>query len=80
MRGYEYEKRVRIERGRGDEMGKRRETNARVLDYLPYGYPDDSRPAYQKKSLVHAVGEDQFVLMNFHQRRIRFPWYTTVYI
>jgi putative nucleotide binding protein len=34
-----------------------------VLDYLPYGNPDDQRPVYQKKPLVQAVGADHFVLM-----------------
>lgn len=34
-----------------------------VLDYLPYGNPDDSRPVYQKKPLVQAVGDSHFVLM-----------------
>jgi putative nucleotide binding protein len=34
-----------------------------VLDYLPYGSPEDNRPVYQKKPLVQAVGESHFVLM-----------------
>jgi len=36
---------------------------AYVLDYLPYGSPEDSRPLHQKKPLVQAVGESHFVLM-----------------
>ncbi|MDK2892384.1 DUF655 domain-containing protein [Methanohalophilus sp.] len=45
--------------------GKRpeREEYAWVLDYLPYGNPNDKRPTYQKKPLVQAVGDKQFVLM-----------------
>ena len=34
-----------------------------VLDYLPYGHPDDPRPVYQKKPIVHGVGENHFVLL-----------------
>ena len=34
-----------------------------VLDFLPYGNPDDTRPVYQKKPLVQAVGDSHFVLM-----------------
>ncbi len=34
-----------------------------VLDYLPYGSPEDSRPLHQKKPLVQSVGESHFVLM-----------------
>ncbi|MCG7847919.1 MAG: DUF655 domain-containing protein [ANME-2 cluster archaeon] len=41
----------------------RSEDWAYVLDYLPYGNPEDSRPLHQKKPLVQAVGESHFVLM-----------------
>ncbi|KAF5424655.1 MAG: DUF655 domain-containing protein [Candidatus Methanomarinus sp.] len=34
-----------------------------VLDYLPYGNPEDTRPVYQKKPLIQAVGDSHFVLM-----------------
>ena len=34
-----------------------------VLDYLQYGHPDDPRPVYQKKPIVHGVGESHFVLL-----------------
>lgn len=40
-----------------------REDVAYVLDYLPYGRSDDTRPMYQKKPLVQGVGEKHFVLM-----------------
>ncbi len=63
MKGY-----VRERRG-GKENGKKRETYARVLDFLPYGHPDDSRPVYQKKPLVQAIGEDKFVLMELSPKR-----------
>jgi len=36
---------------------------AYVLDYLPYGSPEDSRPLHQKIPLVQAVGDSHFVLM-----------------
>jgi putative nucleotide binding protein len=46
-------------------IGKKpqKEEWAWVLDYLPYGNPDDQRPVYQRKPLVQAVGADHFVLM-----------------
>jgi putative nucleotide binding protein len=46
-------------------LGKKpeKEDNAYVLDYLPYGRSDDTRPMYQKKPLVQGVGEKHFVLM-----------------
>lgn len=57
---------------------ERREEYAIVLDYLPYGYPEDPRPIYQKKPVVQAIGERYFTLLelipkegktiNIHQR------------
>jgi putative nucleotide binding protein len=46
-------------------IGKKpqKEEWALVLDYLPYGNPDDQRPVYQKKPLVQAVGANYYVLM-----------------
>jgi putative nucleotide binding protein len=46
-------------------LGKKpeKEDIAYILDYLPYGRSDDSRPMYQKKPLVQGVGEKHFVLM-----------------
>ncbi|MGB8217052.1 MAG: DUF655 domain-containing protein [Candidatus Methanoperedens sp.] len=46
-------------------LGKKpeKENIAYILDYLPYGRSDDSRPMYQKKPLSHGVGEKHFVLM-----------------
>ena len=40
-----------------------KEEMAYVLDFLPYGRPDDPRPMYQKKPLVQGIGEKYFVLM-----------------
>ena len=40
-----------------------KEEIAWALDYLPYGNPDDSRPIYQRKPLIQAIGDSQFVLM-----------------
>lgn len=46
-------------------LGKKpeKEDIAYILDYLPYGRSDDSRPMYQKKPLTQGVGEKHFVLM-----------------
>ena len=34
-----------------------------VLDYLPHGRPDDTRPQYQKDTLAYALEEDSFGLL-----------------
>lgn len=47
------------ENGNGDSDGTR---EAVVLDHLPHGSPDDSRPQYQKEALAYAVGVDSFKL------------------
>jgi len=81
MRGYKYEKKGRLEKEKEGVREKKRETYARVLDYLPYGHPDDSRPVYQKKPLVQAVGTDAFVLMELSPKRDKIPVvYEQVYI
>ena len=41
----------------------RREEVAWILDYLPYGHVSDARGSYQKKPLVQAIGERDFVIM-----------------
>ena len=41
----------------------RREETAWVLDYLPYGHISDSMGRFQKRPIVQAVGERDFVLM-----------------
>ncbi len=77
----EYEKRDRIDKGRDGGREKKREMYAQVLDYLPYGHPDDSRPVYQKKPLVQAVGKDRFVLMELSPKKNKIPTvYDLVYI
>jgi putative nucleotide binding protein len=73
MRGFEHEKRGRMETGRGAGRQKRREIYARVIDFLPYGHPEDSRPVYQKKPLLQAVGEDQFVLIELSPKKDKIP-------
>jgi putative nucleotide binding protein len=79
MRGHN--RKTVIVKGRGESKEKKRETYARVLDYLPYGHPDDTRPVYQKKPLVQALGEDNFILMELSPKKDKIPSvYDKVYI
>ncbi len=39
------------------------EDYAYVLEYLPYGHPLDSRPTYQRESLVHVIGDEHLTLL-----------------
>lgn len=40
-----------------------REEYAVVLDFLPHGYPFDSRPSHKKTAIVQAVGKQHFTLL-----------------
>lgn len=44
-----------------------------VLDYLPYGSTTDSKPSYQKKPLIQAIGEKHFVLMELVPKENAIP-------
>jgi putative nucleotide binding protein len=49
------------ENGNGDDDVST--THAVVLDYLPHGRSDDTRPQYQKDPLAYALTEAQFQLL-----------------
>ncbi|MDD5472767.1 MAG: DUF655 domain-containing protein [Candidatus Methanoperedens sp.] len=64
-------------------IGKKleKEDFAYVLDYLPYGRSDDTRPMYQKKTIVQGIGEKHFVLMEMTPKENVVPkTYDRVYI
>lgn len=42
---------------------KVKEEYAVVLDFLPNGYPMDSRPVYRKTPIAQALGKDHFILL-----------------
>ena len=46
-----------------------KEEQAIVLDYLPNGYPFDSRPIHLKTPIVQAIGKNHFVLLELVTRR-----------
>ena len=42
---------------------EKKEVNAIVLDILPNGYPNDPRPIYKREPIVHAMGIEQYKLL-----------------
>jgi putative nucleotide binding protein len=48
---------------------KLREEKAIVLDFLPNGYPFDSRPGYMKTAIVQVLGKEHFVLLELVPKR-----------
>ncbi len=46
-----------------------KEDYAIVLDFLPNGYPFDNRPSHKKTAIVHAIGENHFILLELVPKR-----------
>jgi len=48
---------------------KEKEEYGVVLDYLPNGYPFDSRPSHRKTAIVQAIGAQKFVLLELAPKK-----------
>jgi len=58
-----------------------REDFAIVLDFLPHGYPFDTRPSHKKTPIVQAMGKTRFVLLELVPKKDVFLQpHETVYI
>lgn len=58
-----------------------KEETAIVLDFLPNGYPFDSRPSHKKTAIVQAVGKEHFVLLELVPKKEVFVQpYEEIYI
>jgi len=58
-----------------------REEIAIVLDFLPNGYPFDTRPIYKKTPIVQALGKDHFILLELIPKKgIFLQPYEEVYV
>ncbi len=63
----------------GDLMRKKKidkekmEDYAYILDFLPYGHPDDKRPIHKREPLAHVVGEKFFTLLEVSIKKDRNP-------
>ena len=63
------------------EHHKTREEYAIVLDFLPNGYPFDSRPGYMKTPIVQTIGKTYFVLLELvPKKEVTLQPYEEVYI
>lgn len=40
-----------------------KEEHAIVLDFLPHGYPFDTKPMYRKAAIAQAIGKEHFILL-----------------
>ena len=58
-----------------------KEESAIILDFLPNGYPFDSRPSHQKTAVAQAIGRDHFTLLELVPKKDKFlSPYEEVYI
>ncbi len=58
-----------------------REERAIVLDFLPNGYPFDTRPMHQKTSIAQALGKEHFILLELVPKKgIFLQPYEEVYV
>ena len=63
------------------KMDHQKEEYAIVLDFLPYGYPFDSRPTYIKTAIAQAIGKEHFVLLELVPKKdIHLQPHSLVYI
>lgn len=49
------------------------EDYAYVLDFLPYGHPDDKRPIHKREPLAQIVGEKYFTLLEVSVKKDKNP-------
>ncbi len=55
------------------ESKEKLEDYAYVLDFLPYGHPDDRRPIHKREPLAQVVGEKYFTLLEVSVKRDKNP-------
>jgi len=61
-------------KGRRREIDKEKlEDYAYVLDFLPYGHPDDKRPLHRREPLAQVVGEKYFTLLEVSVKKDKNP-------
>jgi putative nucleotide binding protein len=59
----EQENPEQLEEGHDLDRRAAKEEKAIVLDFLPNGYPFDTRPSHRKTPIVQAIGKTRFVLL-----------------
>jgi putative nucleotide binding protein len=55
------------------ESKEKLEDYAYILDFMPYGHPDDKRPIHRREPLAQVVGEKYFTLLEVSIKRDHSP-------
>ncbi|MBW2966797.1 DUF655 domain-containing protein [Candidatus Woesearchaeota archaeon] len=64
-----------------EQIPRKKEENAIVLDFLPNGYPSDTRPMHMKTPIAQALGIERFTLLELVPKKgIFLQPYEEVYI
>jgi putative nucleotide binding protein len=64
-----------------DAIQRPREERAIILDFLPNGYPFDSRPNHRKTPIIQAIGKEHFTLLELvPKKEIHLQLHADVYI
>lgn len=63
-----------MERSQQQQMPEQRvrEEKAIVLDFLPHGYPFDTRPSHKKTAIAQAIGMNHFTLLELVPKKDTF--------
>ncbi len=73
-RKFERGREVRDSRAkRRDKEQKKLEDYAYVIDFLPYGHPEDKRPIHKREPLAQLVGENYFTLLEVSVKKDASP-------
>jgi len=62
------------------ESKEKLEDFAYVLDFMPYGHPDDKRPIHKREPLAQVVGEKYFTLLEVSIKKESSRWLWTEFI
>ena len=63
------------------QIRRPREEKAIILDFLPHGYPFDTRPMHQKTPIAQALGQEHFTLLELVPKKgVFLQPYDEVYI
>ncbi len=60
---------VNMEKLKKEKNKEKFEDYAYVLDFMPYGHPDDKRPIHKREPLAQVVGEKYFTLLEVSIKR-----------
>jgi putative nucleotide binding protein len=62
-----------VHRVRQEKDREKMEDYAYIIDFMPYGHPDDKRPIHKREPLAQVVGEKRFTLLEVSLKKGKSP-------